>query len=118
MELTRAERLALFIERLAAEPPASDAHAALNQLRRVLNEVEDEHSGVPYQPANWLRDGRLYPPMDDRVHPVRELPGALIAFSLAHTSYFGVNGAIRVYDARRYRVILDKAGADGKLYDQ
>lgn len=118
MGLTRAERFALFIERLAAEPPATDARAALSQLRRVLNEVEDEHSGVPYRPENWLRDGRLYPPMDDRVGPDRERPGSLIAFSLAHTSYFGANGAIRVYDARRYTVVLDKAGADGKLYDQ
>jgi hypothetical protein len=115
MALPRKERFELFLQRLEGADPADSAESALALLRRILNEVEDEHSGVPYNPDNWQTDGRLYPPLDDRVKEAPGRPGMLVGSSLQHLSYFGANGAIQVYHKRARAVVLDKPGADGKL---
>jgi hypothetical protein len=59
MELSRKERFELFLQRLEEANAADSAESALALLRRVLKEVEDEHSGVPDNPVNWRFDGRL-----------------------------------------------------------
>src|SRR5262249_356722 len=59
-----------FYRRLAAAPLANSADAALEQLSRILEEVEDELSGIPKQsppPPPSRPDGRMYPPLADHI---------------------------------------------------
>jgi hypothetical protein len=62
--LSKTKRLRLFIEQLDTAPSASTADGALDLLTRVLNEVEDQHSGVENNPDAWNDDGRMYPPKE------------------------------------------------------
>lgn len=65
---------------LAGEGPGAGAglgHRAgssLEGIASILDEVEDEFSGVARNPAAWEVDGRLYPPKGDiaRPDPARE----------------------------------------------
>jgi hypothetical protein len=45
---TKLERLQLIQTRLAQAPCASTHDEAFAMLTNTVNEVEDEHSGVPY----------------------------------------------------------------------
>ncbi len=56
------ERLTLFLERLHAQEPAADHDAAMALIATTLLAVEDEFSGVPYNPDEPGGDGRMYPP--------------------------------------------------------
>ena len=64
----------MFFERLEAAPPASSADEALDLLAKTLNAVEDEHSGVEYNPDAWKDDGRMYPPKEDNRRAVPDRP--------------------------------------------
>ena len=57
----KAERFAEFLRRLRAAPAASSFTEAFRQLGDILNAVEDELTSIPYDPANWQNDGRMYP---------------------------------------------------------
>jgi hypothetical protein len=61
MEVSRAQRLQEIYRRLAQAPAAGSFTEMRRQLDDVLNEVEDELSGVAYDPRRWATDGRLYP---------------------------------------------------------
>jgi hypothetical protein len=52
MAFTKAERLAVFLERLLRLPAASSFEKARQQLVDTLNQIEDEMSGVPKQPGS------------------------------------------------------------------
>lgn len=69
--VSKQERLEEFYRRLNAFAAASNLDEALELIRLLLNAVEDELSGVPYDPANWQSDGRLYRPFSDSVRSVR-----------------------------------------------
>jgi hypothetical protein len=61
------ERLEKFYERLRDAPASSSRTEALALIARILNEVEDEMSGIPYNPRVYEdrsapTDGRMYPP--------------------------------------------------------
>jgi len=84
-------RLQLFYERLQAAPAASTQDESYALLCDTLNEVEDEHSGVPNNPLNWLTDGRLYPPQTDRVYAVDGFPEVLRYNSFRHDTYIASN---------------------------
>lgn len=60
-EATKQERLAEFLRRLMAAPAASSFDEAYRQLCDILNAVEDELTSIPFDPANWQTDGRMYP---------------------------------------------------------
>jgi hypothetical protein len=68
------ERLMLFYQLLSDAPPVSTHDEALELITVKLNAVEDEHSGVPYNPHSFLSDGRLYPPQLDNAHEVDGFP--------------------------------------------
>ena len=85
-----------------------------------MNAVEDERTDIPFNPAAWQSDGRMYPPRDDAEKPSGN--GASRRFRTKwHNILYGANGAIRIQRAPTPPdewtsgvVILDKAGRDGR----
>ncbi len=63
-------RIGLFYKRLQDAVPASTHDECYKLICTILNEMEDENSGIPYNPDNWETDGRLYPPQNDSVRKV------------------------------------------------
>jgi hypothetical protein len=105
-------RLAEFLRRLAAAAPASTAEEAYRQVHDILNAVEDEMTGIPFDPANWMNDGRMYPPQSDSIRSVKGRPDLKRYASRGHQTIIGTNGAIEIRSLDR-TVIFQKPGSDG-----
>src|SRR5712671_395937 len=103
----------MFLEQLEAAPPASSADEALALVAKILNEVEDEHSGVEYNPDAWKDDGRMYPPKEDNRREVSGRPSLRRYRSAKHNTFIGLNGSIRIQNLDG-KVLLDKTGQDGR----
>lgn len=93
-------------------PAVSSPDDALQLLADTLNAVEDELSGVPFNPKNWKTDGRMYPPEEDSRMKNPECPILRRYRNRAHNTLVGPNGSIRI-KTRDGGIFLDKAGADG-----
>ncbi|HST62973.1 MAG TPA: hypothetical protein VLK84_29970 [Longimicrobium sp.] len=118
MEVSKRERLHEFYRRLAEAPHATTSDEALSQLTSILNEVEDELTGIPNDPGNWRYDERIYPPQHDSMHGVQGQPRAVRFRSVGHNTYIGANGAIEIVSMDG-TVELRKPGADGRgVWDQ
>src|SRR5690606_6750703 len=110
------ERFQEFLKRLSAAPPAGSGSDALTLLREMLNAVEDQLSGIAYQPEQWQNDGRIYPPQEDNA---RDVPGRddLVRYrSRGHSTWIRNNGAIEIRD-HTGTVVFSKLGADGRGTD-
>lgn len=107
---SKKERLAIFYARLAAEPAAASHDEARALLERVLNAVENEFSGVPYEPESMER---MYPPMDDNQRAVSGNQGIMRYRSKGNYTYIGANGAISITGLEG-ESLFSKAGADGQ----
>ena len=105
-------RLGEFLKRLDAAAPADGVDRAYGLLCRTLNEVEDELTGIPYNPARWMDDGRMYPPQDDSIRDEPRRPDVTKYRSRDHYTWIGTNGAIRI-DEVDGPCLLNKPGADG-----
>lgn len=113
MHPPKSSRLAEVYRRLAAAPHAATADEALAQFSNVLNEVEDELTSIPYDPENWLVDGRLYPPQPDSARSMPGRPLVVRYRSRRHNTFVGANGSIEVRGING-RVHFQKQGADGR----
>jgi hypothetical protein len=111
--LSKVERMQIFLKRLAAEKPARSADQALALLAENLNAVEEEHSGIPYNPKLWQADGRMYPPQEDNRRIVPDRPSLRRYRSAEHNTFIGLNGSIRIQDLDG-KVMLDKPGHNGR----
>lgn len=107
------ERFAEFLSRLSAIPPASTRPEAFGQIASILNRVEDELSGVPFDPTGWKDDGRMYPPQEDSVRETSQ-PTVKRFRTRAHNVFLGENGAIRIEVVVSQEIVFTKAGADGR----
>jgi hypothetical protein len=115
--LTRRERLAIFFERLRAAEPASNHDAALELLATTLQSVEDEFSGVAYNPDEPGTDGRMYPPETQFRYVAWEKAEVRCYRQTAHASFIGMNGAVEIRTRRGSDlgiIVFEKAGKDGK----
>ena len=112
--IPKVERFAEFFKRLAAAPAASGRDQALRQIANILDAVEDEFSGIAYDPTTPYRSGRMYAPQPDARRPVPGRSDAIRFESRKHSTVIADNGAIRVIMNRGGGVVLDKPGADGR----
>ena len=73
---------------------------------------------IPYDPAAWHSDGRLYPPLPDSVREVEEVPQVVRYRSRGHNTFIGDNGSIEIAGVSEgvppANRILEKPGADGR----
>jgi hypothetical protein len=113
MGATKTERFAEFLRRLAAAPAASSFDEAHRQLSDILNAVEDAMTSIPFDPANWQNDGRMYPPQLDSLRAVAGRSDVKRFRSRSHNTLIGINGAIEIRDLSG-RTIFSKPGADGQ----
>lgn len=114
MYVPKADRIVEFFKRLADLPPLTDQPSARAALDETLNAVEDELSGVPFNPERWRTDGRMYPVQDDNAADVEGHPGVLAMRSRGHETFLAPNGAIEIRESTSDKVVFTKAGANGK----
>jgi hypothetical protein len=114
MPLPKSDRLAEFFRRLERLPSVSTHHEARNQIMKTLNDVEDQFSGVPFDPNRWLTDGRMYPPQDDSASDVPGYPDVTSYRSRGHETLIGSNGAFEIRDIGTDKIIFEKNGSNGK----
>lgn len=114
MEVPKVQRLHEVYRRLAQAPAAGTFMEMRGQLDDVLNAVEDQLTGIPYDPHCWQTDGRLYPVQDDNVFGVEGSPRVMLLRARGSMIYIGDNGAIEIQDVVSGVVELSKPGADGR----
>ena len=112
--ILKKERFEEFLSRLMKAPNAKSQEEAYGQIWNILNEVENQLTDIPYNPDNWQTDGRLYPPHLDNIRSVPEKPFVKRLRSLAHNTFLGENGSIEIQETVSKRVVLSKAGEDGR----
>ena len=90
------------------------AEAAKTLIDQTLNAVEDELTDIPFDPASWRTDGRMYPVQDDNASEVEGHPEITSYRSRKHETLIRANGAFEIRVARTCDVLVAKPGADGK----
>jgi hypothetical protein len=68
---------------------------------------------IPFDPANWQNDGRVYPPQLDSLRAVPGRSGVKRFGSRSHNTLMGDNGALEIRDLSDGS-IFSKPGADGR----
>ena len=113
--LSKQDRFQLFLSRLEAATPVGDGSEALALIGRVLNEVEDQFSGIPADPNRWESDGRMYPPQADNARTSPDSPEITVYRSRSHKTLIRSNGAFRIIEIRSREIIFEKAGTLGEF---
>jgi hypothetical protein len=110
----KSERLNEFYERFGKAPRSSTSEEAYNSLVTILNTVEDELSGIAYDPMHGRNDGRLYPPQMDSIRDVPDKPFVKRFRSTWHNTFIGINGSVEICDILKGEVVFVKLGSDGR----
>jgi len=113
MSLSKYDRFQEFLQRLRHASCASSHDAAFTLLCEILNQVESELSDIPFRPANWQTDGRMYPPDEDSARSVSGRSDLVRYRHKGHNTFIRTNGAIEIQDLTG-AVLFAKAGADGR----
>lgn len=103
-----------FLNRLRRALPSRTEAEARQLIAETLNQVEDELTDIPFDPARWRTDGRMYPVQDDNASEVEGSPEVTSYRSRKHETLIRSNGAFEIRDAITHEVVLAKTGADGK----
>jgi len=115
--MTKAERVAELIRRLEVSPAVGNAEDALRLVTTVLEEIEDQHSGVPNDPSSPMADERIWPPITKYHFAIEGRPDLDGYRQKGHETILGANGAIFIRTRKNAKVILNKAGQDGRKVD-
>lgn len=83
-------------------------------MDEVLTAVEDELSGIPFDPERWRTDGRMYAAQDDSAADVAGHPSVTAYRHRRHETFVAENGAIEIRSLDTDQVVFAKPGADGK----
>ncbi|GAB3209416.1 hypothetical protein SAMN02745673_01884 [Marinactinospora thermotolerans DSM 45154] len=112
--LKLSERLTLVYERLDQMPPPTSAQESFDRLNAVLDQVEDEHSGVPKNPNPGLKfDGRMYPPREDFTE--RTADGRILAVTKGNTIEAHPDGTLTVSSRKTGKPVYHRQGAGQPL---
>lgn len=96
---TMNDRLHEVYRRVAALPNPGTAQGSLDQFCHVLDQVEDEMSGVPKQtPPPPTGDGRMYCPLPDRTRYLSD--GGIETTTTGHVVHVSADGAIMITNRR------------------
>ena len=109
--VTKDERTALFLQRLANASHCSSSREALVLVSSTLEAIEDEFTSIPNNPSLWESDGRLYPPRADSRRVVAGRADIVRYRSRKHSTLIAENGAIKIIKGSV--TCLDKPGSDG-----
>lgn len=107
--LTPRKRLQELYRRLALTPKAGSSEAALCELCEMLDQVENEFSGVSQTatiPAPSENDGRMYRPLED--HVVRKADGSILAVTRGHRVEISSDGSLQIVNKATRQVEFEK----------
>jgi hypothetical protein len=110
----RAERISELLRRLTDAPSCATAEEAMTLLETTLNDVENQMSGVPFNPNYPMDDGRMYAPREDARREVEGHPDLLRYRSRKHNIYVSKDGALRIEEVRERLCLLNKPGQSGR----
>lgn len=111
--MSKQARLQEFFRRLLEAGPVGGEQDALELISRILCEVEDEMTDIPFDPDAWMDDGRMYPPQADSAFAVDGYPSVTRYRSRQHNTFISEWGAIEIQGTDR-KVLLSKKGQDGR----
>ncbi|HEX3364573.1 hypothetical protein [Phenylobacterium sp.] len=111
--VTRQDRIDELLRRLAAAEPCETADEALALICDTLNTVEDELSGVAFNPDYPMDDGRMYPPREDARREVDGRPDVRRYRSRGHNILIADHGAFRIELVKGKSCLLSKTGRNG-----
>ena len=115
--LTKSNRLSVFYSRLGEAASAGNHDEGLALITKILHAVEDEFSGVAYNPEELGTDGRMYPPNVRFRYKDWERPNVCCYRQVAHATFIADNGAIEIrarLGADLGSILFEKPGQDGK----
>lgn len=112
--LPKRVRFEEFPRRLRSLPVFDNHLAAKRGIDETLNAVEDEFSGVLFDPSSWRTDGRMYPVQEDRDYDVEGAPEVTSYISFKHETLVRENGAFEIRDRSSKAAVIAKVGSDGK----
>ena len=81
---------------LTGAPARDESRGGARAIAETLNKVEDEYSGVPFDPAHWRTDGRMYPFDEDSAADVDVKPDVTAYRSRGHETFIARNGAFEI----------------------
>jgi hypothetical protein len=115
--LSKGERLTIFFQLLQEAEAVASHDDALALLSKVLNSVEDDFSGVGYNPEEPGTDGRMYPPNERFRYPKWERAGISCYRQVAHATFVADSGAVEIRlraGSELGRILFEKPGKDGR----
>ena len=107
--LTQRQRLQKLFHRLGSSPRKGSSEEAFFELCVILDQVENEFSGVQKSeaiPAPTMADGRMYRPLED--HVVRQPNGDILALTRGHRIEITANGSLRIINKVTRQVEFQK----------
>ncbi|MEU8828820.1 hypothetical protein [Streptomyces sp. NPDC048636] len=108
--LSLPQRLAIVYERLDRLPAATSADEAFDRLGAVLDEVEDQYSGVAKNPDPGLKfDGRMYHPRAD--FTTRGEDGSIHAVTKGNEIHASADGTLVISSRRTGDEVYRRQGA-------
>jgi hypothetical protein len=108
-------RLEEYFNRLGKAERANSAEEGLKQVQEILNQVEDELSGIPKQsppPPPNMPDGRMYPPLEDFI--TRNPDGSISARSRGHNINISSDGSITITNRTSGNIEFSKPGGSNE----